>query len=243
MQLDGGASINIISYDLAVHLVGTQGINTAGQQVRVKAVGGHVLTTMGTVMLELELNGRTTTITDRVEMHMAKISTVFLVLKRCSVPLLMGSVSMSYFGIQSQAGSGVTTWGNSKWKSRLAIPTIPYELMTNAWVDASKVPYDTCQVSSVLQLFGDTFYYTDNSTGTENDDTLSRCAPGSSQDSSDNSDSDDSINTGHSDTSSNRITSDLPIHPLVRRRLDRHDPAKRLSATLMASAKNWKMTT
>ena len=90
MQLDSGASINIISYDLAVSLVGEYGIDTTGKQCRVQGIGGHVLPTMGSVMLEIDLTGRTTEITEKVEFHTAKISTVFMVLKRCSVPILMG---------------------------------------------------------------------------------------------------------------------------------------------------------
>ena len=66
MQLDGGASINIISQDLALNLVGKAGINRNGQQCRVQAVGGHVLPTIGSVMLELDIRGRTTAIPEKL---------------------------------------------------------------------------------------------------------------------------------------------------------------------------------
>ena len=95
-------------------LVGEGGISKTGQQCRVQAIGGHVLPTMGSVMLELDMHGRTTALTDRVEFQTAKISTVFMVLKRCSVPILMGSLSMAYFIVNAQPGSGTTLWGNSK---------------------------------------------------------------------------------------------------------------------------------
>jgi hypothetical protein len=153
MQLDGGASINIISHDLAISLVGEEGINKDGQQCRVQAVGGHVLATTGSVVLEMEMTGRTTAISDRVEMSTAKISTVFLVLKRCSVPILMGSLSMAYYGVNAQPGSGTTTWGNSKWRNRLAIPTIPYSAVrSNSWEPTTKLTVPSHSTKTLLLI-------------------------------------------------------------------------------------------
>ena len=127
MQVDSGASCNLMTLEMATALVGAEHIDQTGQQFRIEGIGGHILPTLGTVTIELDMIGRDTNITDSIVMRPITVQTVFLVVKRSSVSLLIGANTMEYFGICAQPGLGSSVWGNRTWKTRMAIATVPYQ--------------------------------------------------------------------------------------------------------------------
>ena len=56
--------------------------------------------------------GRDTSIEDRIVIRRIRVKSIFLVVKRSSVGLLVGANTMEYFGICAQPGVGSCTWGN-----------------------------------------------------------------------------------------------------------------------------------
>ena len=132
-QIDGGASCNLITLEMAVSLAGGDKIDQTGQQFRIEGIGGNVLPTLGTITIDLDMIGRDTEISDTVVMRPITIKTVFLVVKRCSVGLLIGANTMEYFGICAQPGLGSSVWGNQSWPSRMAIATTKYSPSIKEW--------------------------------------------------------------------------------------------------------------
>ena len=133
MQVDGGASCNLITLEMATALAGGELIDQTGQQFRIEGIGGHISPTLGTISVEIEMVGRDTEITDRVVMRPIKIKTLFLVVKRCSVGMMIGANTMRYFGVCAQPGLGSSIWGNELWPSRMAVATTPYHHDMKEW--------------------------------------------------------------------------------------------------------------
>ena len=100
--------------------------------------------------------GRDTSIEDRIVMRPIKVKTIFLVVKRSSVGLLIGANTMEYFGICAQPGVGSCTWGNQAWPARMAVATTPYHCNITKWalLYREEGNYDTI-VSNVAHLTED----------------------------------------------------------------------------------------
>ena len=60
--------------------MGSDKIDQTGQQFRIEGIGGHILPTLGTVKVELEMIGRNTSVEGSVVMRLIKVQTIFLVI-------------------------------------------------------------------------------------------------------------------------------------------------------------------